>query len=198
MNKSKLEKGYLEEKLSSREISQKYKCSEHKVNYWLEKFGIKKRTISEAAYQRNNPKGNPFSFETPKNLKDMFLFGLGLGLFWGEGTKRSRHAVRLSNSDPILVKKYIDFLVKIYNIDKDRLRFQLQTYDDLNIDKLILFWRKILLVKKSQFYKSTVLVRKGKGTYLEKMKYGVVIVNFNNIKLKSLISSHIANVASVS
>ncbi len=85
MNKSQLEKWYLKEKLSSKEISRKYKCSEHKVNYWIEKFGIKKRTISEAAYQRNNPDGDPFSFTFPKNLKDMFLFGLGLGLFWGEG-----------------------------------------------------------------------------------------------------------------
>ncbi len=197
MDKLKLEKLYLSKKLSSKEISRVCKCSEHKINYWLEKFNIKKRTISEAAYQRNNPTGDPFSFTTPENLKSMFLFGLGLGLFWGEGTKKSRHSLRLSNSDPTLLKKYVDFLIKIYHIDKNKLRFQIQTYDDLNIDTLILFWSKCLSVKKSQFYKSTILVRRGKGTYREKMKYGVVIVNFNNIKLKNLVSSHIANVASV-
>jgi hypothetical protein len=88
-------------------------------------------------------------------------------------------------------------LIKIYHIDKNKLRFQLQTYDDLNVDDQIEFWRKHLSIKKSQFFKSTILVRRGDGTYLEKMKHGVVIVNFGNMKLKSLICSHIANIASI-
>lgn len=197
MNKNLLEKLYLVKKLSAMEISKKLKCSVHKVNYWIEKYSIPKRTMSEAIYQKNNPNGDPFSFNEPKKSEDIFLFGLGLGLFWGEGTKKGKHALRLSNSDPILVKKYLDFLVNIYHIDKNRLRFQLQTYDDLDIRKLILFWTKQLLIKKSQFYKSTILVRRGEGTYREKMKYGVIIVNFNNMKLKSLVCSHVANIASM-
>jgi hypothetical protein len=197
MNKNLLEKLYLVEKLSTMEISKKLKCSVHKVNYWIEKYNIPKRTMSEAIYQKNNPNGDPFSFNEPKKSEDIFLFGLGLGLFWGEGTKKGKHALRLSNSDPILIKKYLDFLVKIYNIDKNRLRFQLQTYDDLDIKKLILFWTRQLSIKKSQFYKSTILVRRGNGTYREKMKYGVIIVNFNNMKLKSIVCSHIANIASM-
>jgi hypothetical protein len=120
-----------------------------------------------------------------------------LGLFWGEGTKRGRHSLRLSNSDPILIKKYIDFLVNIYHIDKNKLRFQLQTYNDLNVDDQIKFWSKHLSVKKTQFYKSTLLVRRGQGTYLEKMKHGVIIVSFGNMKLKNLICSQIANIASI-
>lgn len=115
----------------------------------------------------------------------------------GEGTKRGLNALRLSNSDQNLVKKYIDFLVDIYHIKKNRLRFQLQTYDDLENEKLILFWRKFLLVKRSQFYKSTILVRRGNGIYHEKMKYGVLIVIFNNIKLKNLVCTHIANISSI-
>ena len=193
MDKLKLEKWYLKEKLSSREISQKYKSSEHKVNYWLHKFGIAKRTISEAAYQRNNPNGDPFSFITPKNNIDTFLFGLGLGLFWGEGTKKDRHSVRLCNSDPALVKKFLHFLIQIYKIDEKKLKFQLQTYDDLNPDELIVFWAKYLSVKKTQFSKTTILQRRGEGTYRSKMKYGVVAVSFNNMKLRNIICSQIAN-----
>jgi len=185
---------YLIKKLSSRQIATRLKCSETNINYWIKKFNIQKRTISEAIYQKNNPKGDPFSFIHPKNLDKMFLFGLGLGLFWGEGTKRNLHAVRLSNSDPELVKKFIDFLVQIYRIDKKRLKFQLQTYDDLNLDELLTFWTKYLSVKSAQFFKTTVLKRKGKGTYLKKMKYGVIIVNFGNVKLRNLICSQIANI----
>lgn len=197
MDKIKLQNLYLSKRLSSKEVAVKFKCSEHTVNYWLKKFGIQKRTISEAIYQKKNPNGDPFIFKHPDNMKDMFLFGLGLGLFWGEGTKRGKHALRLSNSDPILIKKYIDFLTIIYKVDKNKLKFQLQTYDDLSVNNLILYWAKFLKVKKSQFYKSTILARRGTGTYHEKMKHGVVIVNFNNIKLKGLVLSHIANVASL-
>lgn len=197
MNKKFLQKWYLVKKLSSAEIAKKCNCSAHKINYWLDVYKIQKRTISEASYQKNNPKGDPFFFTPPKNFKDIFLFGVGLGLYWGEGTKRGLNALRLSNSDPDLVKKYIDFLVDIYHIKKSKLRFQLQIHDDLNNDKLVFFWRKHLLVKESQFYKSTMLVRRGRGVYREKMKYGVIIVIFNNIKLKNLICSHIANISSI-
>jgi hypothetical protein len=193
LEKHLLEVLYLENKLSSNAISKHLKCSAGQVNYWLTKYGISKRNISDAIYQLNNPKGDPFLFNNPKSLEDSFLFGLGLGLFWGEGSKKNLHAIRLSNSDPRLVKKFIDFLVKIYNIDKKKLKFQLQIYDDLKTDKLVCFWAKYLSVKDTQFYKTTILERRGRGTYLKKMEYGVIILNFGNIKLRNLICSQIAN-----
>jgi hypothetical protein len=195
MNKKILENLYLTKKYSSAEIAKKYNCSETKINYWLAFYKIKKRTISEAIYQKNNPKGDPFLFNRPKTLSQMFLFGLGLGLFWGEGSKRSFHSIRLSNSDPELVKKFIDFLVNIYNIDKGKLKFQLLSYDDLNSDDLKFFWIKYLSVKNTQFFKTTILKRRGKGTYLKRMKHGVIIVHFGNIKLRNLICSQIANIS---
>ncbi len=194
MNKNILKNLYLVKKFSSAEIAKKYSCSENKINYWLSIYKIKKRTISEAIYQKNNPKGDPFIFNHPKTSSQMFLFGLGLGLFWGEGSKKSLHSVRLSNSDPKLIKKFIDFLFCIYNIDKEKLRFQIQTYDDLDSSNLINFWSKHLLVKSTQFFKTTILKRRGRGTYLKKMKYGVIILHFGNMKLKNLICSQIANI----
>jgi hypothetical protein len=194
MNKKILENLYLTKKLSSAEIAKKYNCSETKINYWLVLHKIKKRTISEAIYQKNNPKGDPFLFNYPKTLHQMFLFGLGLGLFWGEGSKKNLHAVRLSNSDPRLVKKFIDFLINIYDIDKGKLRFQLLSYSDLTHDELIVFWMRYLSVKNTQFFKTTILKKRGKGTYLEKMRHGVIIVHFGNMKLRNLICSQIANI----
>ena len=193
VNKHQLEILYLKNKFSANEISKKLKCSAGQVNYWLIKYNIQKRNISEAIYQLNNPKGDPFSFNKPNSFEKMFLFGLGLGLFWGEGSKRSLNAIRISNSDPALVKKFIEFLVAIYNIDRNRLKFQLQIYDDLNLEKLISFWTKYLLVDRKQFYKTTILKRRGEGTYHKKMEYGVIILNFGNTKLRNLICSQIAN-----
>ena len=184
--------------MSMAEISKFLDINIRQVDYWMKRYNIKSRSISEAIYQKHNKSGDPFKiakFASNKNIfkNKIFLFGLGLGLYWGEGSKRHIHSVRLSNSDPTLVKKFIDFLVEIYGIDKNRLRFQLQTYDDLDSKKLILFWTKYLSVKSTQFYKTTILVRRGAGTYRERMKNAVIIVYFNNMKLKNLISSQIAN-----
>jgi len=194
MNEDILKNLYLVKKLSSAEIAKRYNCSITKINYWLSFYKIQKRTIAEAIYQKNNPKGDPFLFSQPKDLKKMFLFGLGLGLFWGEGTKRNTHAVRLSNSDPELIKKFIDFLINIYDIDKEKLRFQILSYVDLKSDDLVSFWAKYLSVKSRQFFKTTILKKRGKGTYHKKMKYGVIIISFSNIKLRNLICSQIANI----
>lgn len=87
MNKKFLHKWYLVKKLSSAEIAKKCNCSAHKVNYWLGVHKIQKRTISEASYQKNNPKGDPFFFSPPKSFNDVFLFGVGLGLYWGREQK---------------------------------------------------------------------------------------------------------------
>ena len=197
MNKNILINLYVVKKLSSSEIAKKLNCSINKINYWLSIYKIQKRTISEAIYQQHNPKGDPFLFNHPINQKEIFLFGLGLGLFWGEGSKRNIHSVRLSNSDPLLVKKFIEFLVNIYKIDKNKLRFQLQTYDDLSVNKLLSFWAKHLSVKVTQFCKTTVLKRRGEGTYKNKMKYGVVVLYFSNMKLRNLLCSQIANIPSL-
>ena len=194
MNKNILKNLYLIKKLSTAEIAKKYNCSQTKINYWLAFYKIKKRTISEAIYQKNNPRGDPFVFDSPNTLHEMFLFGLGLGVFWGEGSKKNPHAVRLSNSDPELIKKFIDFLVNIYHIDKNKLRFQILSYDDLHPSRLVSFWGKYLSVKKAQFFKTTILKKRGDGTYHEKMKHGVLIVNFGNMKLRNLICSQIANI----
>ena len=88
-SQQELTKLYLHEKKSVYVISQHFSCSQNKVNYWLTKYKIKKRTISEALYIKLNPKGDPFEFSEPQDKKSAFLLGMGLGLYWGEGNKKN-------------------------------------------------------------------------------------------------------------
>jgi hypothetical protein len=55
-----------------------------------------KRSISEAIYHLKNPKGDPFVGRQPMDIKEGILFGLGLGLYWGEGSKRGTGGVRIT------------------------------------------------------------------------------------------------------
>ncbi|MEX2369297.1 MAG: hypothetical protein WD552_02825 [Candidatus Paceibacterota bacterium] len=187
LDKGKLENLYQKEKLSSKEIAKEFRCSVSKVNYWLEKHGIQKRSISEAIYVKNNPNGDPFSKPVVKSKEDAFLYGLGLGLYWGEGTKSSKHAVRLGNTDPELIKSFMHFLKKIYNIDERKLQFGLQIFSDMKKSDALKFWVEYLDVSPDQFYKVIITPSRGLGSYNKKIQHGVLTVHFNNIKLRDIV-----------
>ncbi len=60
IKKETLKLFYVEKRLSVSQIAFKIGCSQNKVTYWLQKYGIQRRSISEAVYIRSNPQGDPF------------------------------------------------------------------------------------------------------------------------------------------
>ncbi len=185
-------KSYLVDKLSAKQISNNLGCSENKVNYWLQKYSICKRNVSEAVYLRLNPEGDPFVFKKPVAGQEWFLYGLGLGLFWGEGNKVNKHSVRLGNTDPALIKAFLEFLYNIYQIDKTKLRFGIQLFSDTSPKEALDFWQHYLNVSTNKFHKKVIVTEsKRKGTYGRKSPYGVLTVYFSNFKLRDNIISAI-------
>lgn len=190
-SKKELFQLYHHQNKSTAEIASIYSCSENKINYWLSKHNISKRSISEAVYLKHNPDGDPFKVKHPSNKNEAFLFGLGLGLYWGEGTKKNKHAIRLGNTDPQLIKKFVEFMQYFYGVKIDKFRFGLQIFSDMSPQKTIRFWTKSLGVPAKQFYKTIVTPQKSLGTYREKTKYGVVTVYISNVKLRNIICGEI-------
>jgi len=178
---------YIEQKKSVNQIASEIGCSQNKVTYWLQKYGIHRRSISEAVYIRSNPQGDPFLYRTPKCNEDWFLYGLGLGLFWGEGNKMNKNSVRLGNTDADLIKFFLFFLKKIYNIDESKLRFGLQLFNDIPKRKALTYWSRALNVSVDQFQKIVVTKSVRSGTYTKKSEYGVLTVYFSNTKLRDTI-----------
>lgn len=193
ISKEKLHELYINKKFSSNKVAESFKCSEGKINYWIKKYGLKKRTISEAIYNLHNPSGDPFKVGVIDDLDKSFLFGLGLGLYWGEGNKKNIYAIRLGNSDPGVIVMFVKFLEKIYLIDKRRLRFAIQIFDDMKPQEVRHYWSKILKISPSQFYKTTISPSRGVGTYKDKFKYGVLTIHFNNKKLRDILCGEIEN-----
>jgi hypothetical protein len=184
-----LKRLYLKEKKSVSEIAKIVNLSETGVNYWLRKFEIPKRTVSEAIYIKHNPKGDPFRVILPKNKEDAKLFGMGVGLYWGEGTKADKGSVRLGNSDPAIMRVFIEFLIKFFNVDKKDLKFHLHTFTDIDLEETKNYWKKELKVQDIQFYKPTVTITGKLGNYRKKSKYGVLTVYYSNIKLRNILVS---------
>lgn len=97
---------YFDKKLSMAQIAKRLNISNSKIEYWMNKYKLKRRSISEAIYVKSNPKGNPFKIKQVNNKKGIYLKALGIGLYWGEGTKANKHSVRISNSNPEFINIY--------------------------------------------------------------------------------------------
>lgn len=188
ISKSVLIDLYTKQKLSVSGIATSLECSQSKVNYWLATHKIPKRSISDALYQKWNPSGDPFLIHKPGSIREAVSYGIGIGLYWGEGTKSNKGSIRLGNTDPRMIKKFIDFLVTFYGIDRKRLRFGLQIFGDMDEKRAVHFWTRTLNVPRSQFHEKIIVTpHRGIGNYRKKTQYGVVTVYFNNRKLRDII-----------
>ena len=185
--KNQLKLLYLSKKHSSKEISKILGFSCKKIDYWLKVYKIQKRSISEAIYLKHNPDGDPFVLRKFKFEQKSFLYGLGLGLYWGEGNKANKNSIRLGNSNPKLIKGFMDFLEGIYGVKKEDLRFWLQIFGDIDKNIALEFWANELSVPKSQFMTPVVSKLRGNGTYRNKSQHGVLTVCFHTTKLRNII-----------
>ncbi len=187
IQKSALERLYGKKKHSMKHIATELGCSVHRVEYWLKKYEIPRRSISEAIYHMHHPHGDPFTLRSPKTPEEYLLFGMGIGLYWGEGTKANLSAIRLGNTDPELLKTFLKFLVLFFGIRVSDCRFGLQIFTDISAEEALDFWSKKLRIHKRQFYTVTVTRSGSLGTYRRKSQYGVVTIYYQNRKLRDIL-----------
>ncbi len=166
------------------EISEIYKCSMHKIAYWMEKYGIPRRSRSEANYLKNNPNGDPFRIKTKLNSEGQFLKGLGLGIYWGEGAKTSKYSLRVANTDVDLIRTFRSFLLNICGLRKDKISYSIICSNDVDPNLSRNYWSKELGILPHKFGKITIIPKQGKGTSKKKSMYGVCIIQASNIKLR--------------
>lgn len=194
-SKINLRRLYFKNKHSTAEIAKIFGYSENKINYWLRKYKIKKRSISEAIYTKNNLGGDPFKIKKLKTRKDIELFNLGVGLFLGEGTKRSKYSVVLANSNPKILKLFLEFLRDICRVNEGKIKAALNIFDDIDIKKAINFWNEVTGISISRFSKTIIRASKG-GTYKNKSRYGTLTLYVSNTKLKALMDNWCENALS--
>jgi|AntDeeMinimDraft_6_1070357.scaffolds.fasta_scaffold13120_1 hypothetical protein len=83
---------------------------------------------------------------------DDSLLLLGFYLYWAEGGKSNRYRVSVSNTDPAMLRFFIDWLEKI-SAEKEKITATLHAYRDMNPSVEIDFWSKYLNLKPDQFSK---------------------------------------------
>ncbi len=170
------------------EIKEALKISKGTLSAWLQEYPLSSHRIKEL--RDNNPKRienfrNTMlkkrearfdkSYEkilkkiTPIAKRDLFISGFFL--YWAEGTKTTKATVSLSNTDPAMLKFFIQWLA-LLGVEKQRLKIHLHLYSDMNIKKTVNFWSEQLKIPTSQFRKPYVknskeadIIRKGRFGY---------------------------------
>lgn len=110
-----------------------------------------------------------------KNVAKLFL----TALYLGEGKKGIKNRqLCLGNSDPKIVKIFLNLLRSAYNFDISKVRCTVQCRADQNSDSLENYWSKETGIPKSQFYKARIDPRTaGKPTKKKDYK-GVLRVDY--------------------
>ena len=91
------------------------------------------------------------------------LFISGVMLYWGEGDKKFKNGiVRISNTDPLLIRIFRNFLLKFGHIPMEKIKGWILLYPDLNKDSCLSYWSREVGILKSNFIKSTLITGKHK------------------------------------
>lgn len=114
------------------------------------------------------------------------LFFTGVMLYWGEGDSKSLHLVRLANTDPRMVKLFVNFLTRCCGVPSDRIKADLFLYPDLGEERERQFWSRRIGIPQAQFCKSQVIQsRNFRGLHPSKrLEHGICSVRVNSRGLK--------------
>lgn len=136
----------------------------------------KENRLKEAAKQANN-------VLSLINTNDIPIIELTLAmLYLGEGSK-TKSGTSMGSSDPLILKFFINLLLKIYSVEISRIKCSLHLRADQDPKKLRRYWAKELNISLDNFTSTSIDLRtKGKSTYPN--YNGVCVINCGNIAIQ--------------
>jgi hypothetical protein len=101
------------------------------------------------------------------------LFVAGIVMYWGEGDSKPQNPLRLSNTDPRMIRLYVQFLCNVLKVPPEKIRLTLILYPDLHNDRCRLFWSKTTGLHTRHFLKTQYI----QGHHpTKRLQYGICIV----------------------
>lgn len=138
------------------EVKSKYRAG------WLGKRGGSKKR-QRLAQIKASLKARKL-IKTPLSQREKAIFLAAL--YWAEGSKKD---FNLSNTDPEMIRVFVQGLEEIFAVPRDQIRVSIRTYEDLDKEKCLDFWSKIVGIPKDRFINVNILKGKKQG----KLRYGM-------------------------
>ncbi|MEK9172017.1 MAG: hypothetical protein AAB782_02180 [Patescibacteria group bacterium] len=123
---------------------------------------------------------------------------VGIIIWWTEGTKAYRdmrwsnswvYPVDVTNTNPDIIKSFLDFLRKDIGINEKRLKLQLQIHDGDNREVIESYWSKVTKIPRARFSKTII---RPKGNKIGK-SMGTCKIRYSDkptyLKLQSLLEN---------
>lgn len=167
----------VKERLSYSEIRKRLGVAKSTLSYWLQDYPLSQDEVLElrrAGWKKGEASRERYRItmrakEAEKvrqqydkeiariaSISKQAYYLAGLMLYHGEGAKRKRGQIVLTNTDPHLLQFFIQWLTDFFAIDRSKLKVQLHLYETMDIEKELIFWQNTLCLSPSQFYKSSV------------------------------------------
>lgn len=103
------------------------------------------------------------------------LFVSGVVAYWGEGDKLHKNHIRLTNTDPQMLKIFVQFLVEYGNFTPQDMRLAIFIYKDLDIDLCKTHW--IQHTNITNLHKPMILPGRDKRRRLQYGTATVIVMN---------------------
>ena len=196
----------MKEDLSYTEIRKRLGVPKSTLSYWLREFPLSEERILELRRQgwkkgeasrerfRNTMKRNQelkrrevykkYQKRLDKISEDAF-FVAGLMLYLAEGGKTNYAQISLANTDPKIIKFFIQWLIDFSGVAKKEMKAELHLYENMDIKKEQKFWQKELGFRKNQFYKTQIRkLQKSSFSYKESYRHGTCQIYFPGVEKK--------------
>ncbi len=135
--------GWLSDMPLSREhINQLRAHSPKRIEKFRQTMRMKKESRLEIALQKANKDLGILSG------RDLYI--AGLYLYWGEGTKAAPGRVEISNTDPDVIRAFMDWMGCL-DVAVSHMKFRLHLYSDMDTVHETKYWSEILGVSEKCF-----------------------------------------------
>lgn len=176
---------YKQEGFTVLKIAKKYHVSIGAVFFIMKKHGVKRRTDKEVQELRFLQAKQTFKRRLIDSIKLRELAIAGSMLYWAEGYKGSvekpAKLVDFANSDPGMIRVFLNFLRSVYELDESKFRIYLYCHSNESLPELITFWEEVTGVPSRQFSKPYVKTSNRNKT--KRMPHGLIHVRYHDKKL---------------
>lgn len=203
-----------QEGASYSQIRQKVSVSKSSLSLWLQNLPLSNERINELRgrnavrierYRETRRRTRESRWATVREsiakefpkFTDRELLIAGLFLYWGEGGKTKLATTTLSNTDPAMLLFFIRWLA-LLGVSKNRLRVHIHLYADMNVQKELRYWSRVLGLPQSSFRKPYIKQSNRTDlTYAQKFTHGTCNVIFENRDVSEYVLQALGHIRSL-
>lgn len=171
------------EGLSIRQLEDEFAISYGTISRWVRDIPSKNTAFKQARQRDEQRKwvSRAVGAEFPVTRSGAkFLASL---LYWCEGSKPpSSNYVAFCNSDPNLVKVFLELLRQGFQINEEKMKAYLQVHSTHDYDEVLKFWSKLLQIPPDQFHKP--IVTRPTGNMKRRKYHGTCSLKYYDVKLQ--------------